>query len=107
MCEYPEKYENYLTLKNNESIFIRPLKAADRPLIVELLGSLSERSKYLRFFMNLRSFPDGLLDRLMDMDYDSNFALAGVVSKDGKHSIIAVARYSYSCRQLRRARDNG
>jgi GNAT superfamily N-acetyltransferase len=46
--------------------------------------------------MNLRSFPDGLLDRLMDMDYDLNFALVGVVSERGKESIAAVARYAYS-----------
>lgn len=86
MYEYPERYEGHVTLKNKENIFVRPLKATDEPLLAELLGNAS----------GLRFSPVDMLDRFMDVDYDSNFALACVVNENGKDSIIAIARYAYS-----------
>lgn len=96
MCEYPSKYECRFTLKNKEDILIRPLKAADRPLLQGLFDRLSERSRYFRFLMNMRFFPKHMLDQLVDMDYDAKFALAGVVKENGGDAVVAVARYAYS-----------
>ncbi len=92
---YPVRYEERLTLKNAQSVFIRPLLPSDENLIPDLFGKLGRDSIYLRFLTYLKSLPDDLLFQLTHIDYSAQFALVAVIREDGNDTLIAVARYCY------------
>lgn len=90
---YPARYEDRLMLKNGKSVFIRPLRDTDEPLILDLFGKLGHDSIYQRFLSCLKSLPEDLLFRLTHINYDSQFALVASIDDSGRDSVIAVARY--------------
>lgn len=93
---YPTQYESRLTLKNEREIFLRPIRETDGPLIVDLFNKLSAHSIYLRFLRRLESLPEDLLYQFTHINYDSEFALAGIIEEDNQDAIIAIARYAYT-----------
>ncbi len=93
---YPTQYESWLTLKNGREIFLRPIMQTDVALIVDLFERLSAQSVYLRFLRPLHALPKDMLYRFTHINYNSEFALAGIIKEDGKDAIIAVARYAYT-----------
>lgn len=90
---YPIEYEGRLTLKNGREIFIRPVKHSDEKLVIDLFNRLSSNSIYFRFLRQLNSLPSDMLYRFTHINYNSNFALAGIIQEDNKDAIIAIARY--------------
>ncbi len=80
-------------MKDGREALIRQLGEADGPLLLELFGDLSPRTRYLRFLRQLRSLPEDMLYRFTHLDYPREFALAAVTEERGKESIVAVARY--------------
>ena len=92
---YPTQYEDRLILKNGKSVFIRPLRETDEPLILDLFDKLDLDSIYLRFLTYLKSLPEDLLFQLTHIDYSNKFAIVAVTNEDNKDAIIAVARYFY------------
>jgi acetyltransferase len=91
--DYPSQYESHLTLKNGRDVFIRPIRQTDGPLLVDLFNKLSPESIRLRFLTNLQYLSEDLLYRFTHIDYENDFALAGVIEEDGKDAIIGVGRY--------------
>jgi hypothetical protein len=92
---YSSQYESWLTLKNGEKVFLRPILKTDEKLIVDLFSRLHPDDIYLRFLRPLNALPDELLFQLIHIDYNKSFALVAVTLENGKNSIIAVARYGY------------
>jgi acetyltransferase len=90
------RYESWVTLKNERNIFIRPILPTDGPLIVDLFNKLSVHSKYLRFLRHLHTFPEDMLYQFINVNYKSTFALVTLIKENDKDTIIAVARYAYS-----------
>lgn len=97
--KYPFQYERCLTLKDGRKVFIRPILASDRDLLIDLFNKLSLESRYLRFLRYMDSLPDYLLDRLTQVNYDTEFALVAVIKENGKDAIIGVGRYAYDPNQ--------
>jgi acetyltransferase len=93
---YPAQYENRLTLKNGGEIFVRPIRQTDEQLIVDLFKKLSDRSIAFRFLRRLDVLSQDMLHQFTHINYNDQFALAGIVAEDGRDAIVAVARYSYS-----------
>lgn len=92
---YPIQYEERIILKNGKSVFIRPLRETDEPLILNLFDKLGLDSIYLRFLTYLKSIPEDLLFQLTHIDYSSRFALVAVIHEADQDVVIAVARYCY------------
>lgn len=92
---YPTHYEEQVVLKNGKSVFIRPLRETDGPLILDLFEKLGQDSIYLRFLTYLKALPEDLLFQLTHIDYSSRFAVVAVIQEAGKDAVIAVARYDY------------
>lgn len=92
---YPVQYEERIILKNGKSVFIRPLRETDEPLVLDLFGKLGLDSIYLRFLTYLKSLPEDLLFQLTHIDYSSRFAFVAVIHEAGRDAVIAVARYGY------------
>jgi RimJ/RimL family protein N-acetyltransferase len=92
--EYPSQHESRVALENGAEVFIRPVRDTDGVLILDLFGRISPRSLYQRFLSKPDTLPDDLLYHLTHIDYDTAFALAGVVREKGRDVLIAVARYA-------------
>src|SRR5262245_7144181 len=76
-----------VVLRDGTTLRLRPATARDEPALRALFSSLSDESRYFRFFGN-RPAP-GLIDRLLAADGRDEFAL--VAESAGR--IVAVAQY--------------
>lgn len=75
---YPVQYVVLWTMKNGQSVTIRPIRAEDEPLMVKFHEGLSDRSVYLRYFQRVKlstRTAHERLSRVCFLDYDREFAL--------------------------------
>jgi len=95
---YPIKYVKPWTLKNGESVTVRPIRPEDEPLLVKLHQVLSERSVYLRYFQPLKlsqRTAHERLTRICFIDYDREMALVMEHKlPDDSPEIISIGRLS-------------
>jgi acetyltransferase len=94
---YPTKYVSPLTLKNGESVMVRPIRPEDEPLIAKFHEGLSDRSVYLRYFHMLKldqRVAHERLTRICFIDYDNEMALVAETRavETGAPEIVGVAR---------------
>lgn len=94
MPMYPLELERIETLRNGMSVFIRPARLTDEPLLREAFYQLSARAVYLRFFQPLRSLPHPKLQEFLKVDYKYDMVLVTTTGKQSDAPIIAVARYN-------------
>ncbi len=93
--EYPEKFEKRFKLKDGTRIFFRPIKPSDAEIWVEFYHSLSEDSKYMRFFSNLPATPpQKMIDQYTNVDYINRLAMVAIIEVNGKEKMIGVVRYA-------------
>ena len=90
---YPAQYEETLTLRSGETIFVRPIRPDDEPLMREMFYHFSENTKYLRFHAATKSMPHNKLQVFCNIDYDSEMALIGLHGPPGAEEVVGVARY--------------
>lgn len=82
------KREIHTALRNGMPVLLRPIRRADRPQLVEGIDSLSERSRYLRFFSAARRLPSHVIDRLADVDAKNHIAWGGIDKSHGRQRVI-------------------
>jgi ribosomal protein S18 acetylase RimI-like enzyme len=86
--------ERRLELNDGRQVLIRPIRADDEDLLHEAFSRMSERSVYFRFFSPLKRLPEGLAQRLAQVDNEERFALVAAGRElDGAEHIMGVARY--------------
>ena len=90
---YPEQYESEEVTSGGLSIFVRPIKPEDAPLLVDHFNTLSRTSIYYRFFGALKALPHSMLVRFTQVDYDRSIDLVAM-EKDarGEERMLGVAR---------------
>ncbi len=93
---YPSRDEEWITIKNDKRVFLRPIQPSDGSLILDLISRLSDASKYYRFLRRMDTVRPEILHTLVHLDYKREFALAAVVCEGGANAIIGVCRYSAS-----------
>ena len=71
----------------------RPIAPADAGIAQAFLISLSETSRYFRFFQALKCLSPAMLDRFTRVEV-TQVALAAVADLDGRPSMVAEARYT-------------
>ncbi|HEU5403247.1 MAG TPA: GNAT family N-acetyltransferase, partial [Terriglobales bacterium] len=96
---YPAQYVYSWTMKNGEDIIIRPIRAADEPLMVNFHQGLSDRSIYLRYFQRVKLSTRTKHERLVRvcfLDYDREMALLAERRdpETQERSIIAIGTLS-------------
>ena len=96
---YPAQYVGDWTMKNGQTVTIRPIRPEDEPLMVQFHKTLSERSVYLRYFNALKLSQRIAHDRLMRIcfiDYDREMALVAVRTDpaSGAQEFLGVGRLS-------------
>jgi GNAT superfamily N-acetyltransferase len=89
---YPSELETTAIFRG-EVVHFRPVKATDESMMQDFFYSLSDRSIYQRYFTPLRALPHHTVQTMTTIDYEKDMAIVGVVRREGRERIIAVARY--------------
>jgi len=87
---YPSQWERHLVLGDGWKVFVRPLRADDEPLILDLLQHVSKEDLRLRFFDSIKEFSHPFLTRLTQLDYARAMAFAAFDETSG--DILGVVR---------------
>jgi len=81
---YPRELEERVTLKNGETVLLRPIRPEDADLERAFVASLSAQSLYRRFMMPVKELSDAMIERFTQIDYDRELALVAVQGGDGE-----------------------
>jgi len=92
---YPGRYVSCWTMKNGQTVIIRPIRAEDEPLMVKFHEGLSDRSVYLRYFQRVKlraRTAHQRLARVCFLDYDRELALLAEHQdpQTGDREVIAI-----------------
>lgn len=80
---YPAAWEKNVTL-NGVEYFLRPIKPADVSLYPAFLARISPEDIRFRFLAPRRHFPDEMLLRLTQLDYEREIAFVALRKDDGE-----------------------
>jgi acyl-CoA hydrolase len=92
-ARYPEEFEAQAALKDGTPLFLRPIRPTDEPAMRDLFYSFSKDTVFYRFFSYLKAMPHEKLSRFVNVDYESEMAIVGVLKQAGEEEIIGSARY--------------
>ena len=87
--EFLQQYESDVVLRDGTTLHLRPVRAEDRPRLLEFYRKLSSESLYYRFF-TVATLEGEKLESMLAIDYRRQFALVG----DLRGRIVAVAGYA-------------
>ena len=91
--QYPEHLENYRTTGSGLSLFFRPVKITDEPLLKEFFYDLSDKTIYRRFFINLLSMPHEKLQKFSVVDFNREMVILAVQIDENRESVQGVGQY--------------
>lgn len=90
---YPRYLASEWKLSDDTPVTIRPIRPEDAKLEEAFIASLSEHSRYLRFFGHLRQLTSEMLIRFTQIDYDREMALIATIQENNQETCIGIARY--------------
>ncbi len=89
------KQTEFITkLKDGTSILIRQNDPCIKDCIVQGFDELSAQSKYLRFFIPLKTLSDAQLKNLSDIDNINSVVVTALEIQEDENRCIGLARYS-------------
>jgi RimJ/RimL family protein N-acetyltransferase len=88
-----KNYNVQETLKNGLQVTIRAIRPADKDNFQAAFNELNERSIYLRFFTNNKTFSDKEIQRAVDVDFVKIVALVTCIKDNDKEKIIGGGRF--------------
>ena len=89
---YPEKYEHVVEF-GEVDVFFRPIKPTDEALQRAFFYSLSDRSVYYRFFNIVKAMPHEKIQPYVNIDYQEEMAIVGLLGEPGDYELIAIGRF--------------
>jgi len=84
--------ESTLTLNDDTTVKVRPVRVTDQEPLQDLFYQLSDESTSQRFLRPKRQHPREEMQRLVDLDYQNNMGLL-VCSGPPAEELVAMARY--------------
>jgi acetyltransferase len=93
---YPTALESDLVLADGARLKLRPIRPEDAELERAFVASLSEQSRYFRFFYRLHQLTPAMLARFTQVDYDREVALLALEPDPGSptgEKIVGISRY--------------
>jgi acetyltransferase len=96
---YPYWQETSFTVKDDEPVFVRPVRPSDAPQMIELFYDLSPETIYLRFFSPIKRISRSMLIRMTQIDYDREIALIAFSGSSSAGKIVGVARIIFVLNQ--------
>jgi len=82
-----------VTLKDGRSVLLRPAASADATGIRDLFHGLSERDVFTRFFRKVRGLSDRDVQRLCNMNFETEVAFVACTGPREQAQIVAQACY--------------
>ncbi len=92
--EYPGRLEAYRTTKSGLTLFFRPVKLSDEPLLKDFFYSLSDQTLYRRFVSARKDMPHQRLQEFVVIDYTKDMTILAVVQQDEKEVIVGLGQYN-------------
>ena len=89
-----KQYPLSVVLKDGSVLRLRPIQRDDQKRMLDLFYRLSTHTVYLRFHHVVKHMSEEEVKRFCTVDYDSSFALVGMVREGDEEKIVAVGRYS-------------
>lgn len=94
---YPMRYVSDWTMRDGQTVTIRPIRPEDEPLMVKFHQTLSDRTVYMRYLHSLplsQRIAHERLTRICFIDYDREMALVAERRDPGtgERQIVAVGR---------------
>ena len=90
---YPAEFQRKVKLRDGTQVLLRPIKPRDAKMWVDLYNSLSQMTKYYRFFTSHQQPTEKMIKMYTDIDYVNNFAIVAILTVNNKEKMIGVARY--------------
>ncbi|MFH1466719.1 MAG: GNAT family N-acetyltransferase [Pseudomonadota bacterium] len=92
-ARYPEELETRTTLSDGTPILVRPVKPTDEELLKDLFYSLSEQSRYQRFFSRLHVMPHQRRQPYVNINYNEQVGLACVIERESGDELVGLGQY--------------
>jgi len=90
---YPEELETTMVLTDGTEVQVRPVKPTDEKPFKDLFYSLSDKSKYLRFFTRMPFMSHGNRQTYVNVNYREQVALAVVVDSADGERFLGLGQY--------------
>ncbi|SMC24849.1 Acyl-CoA hydrolase [Desulfacinum hydrothermale DSM 13146] len=90
---YPEELEVSQVFDDETRVFFRPAKPTDERIIREFFYSLPKDESYIRFLSTMKVYPQVDVHRLINIDYEKEMTLVGLVGDMDVERVVAVGRY--------------
>jgi GNAT superfamily N-acetyltransferase len=76
-------------------VLVRPIKPIDEDCLRDFFHKLSDQSVYLRYFRRLKSMPQRILQKSVDIDYSRDMAIVALYPPDSyqQHEIVGIAQW--------------
>jgi len=91
---YPVELVTDVTLPDGKRLHVRPIRPEDAALERAFVASLSEETRYFRFFYQLNELSPAMLARFTQVDYDREMALVAIDETASGRAIVGIARYT-------------
>ncbi len=91
--EYPDHLETYKTMKNGDTLFLRPIRISDEDILKEFFYSLSDKSIYFRFFASRPHIPHRLLQKFVVIDYTQEIIILAIKMIEEREIVIGMGQY--------------
>ncbi len=89
---YPKDYERQVSLKNGQSVLLRPIRPEDEPMEAEMFRLFSVKTQRFRFFQLIKNVTHEMLVRYTHIDYDREIAIVAEVEEEGVKKMAGVVR---------------
>jgi acyl-CoA hydrolase/RimJ/RimL family protein N-acetyltransferase len=90
---YPVEEEKTVILKDNRQVLLRPALSSDAQGIRALFHHLSEADVYTRFFRNVRGLSDVEVERLCNVNYETEVAFVATSGSREEASLVGQSCY--------------
>lgn len=91
--EYPEELEVHKTTHRGTSLFMRPVKISDEPLLKDFFYDLSDQSIYRRFMAVRKDMPHKILQKFVVIDYTKAMVLLALLPDSPREEVVAIGQY--------------
>ncbi|PKN76387.1 MAG: GNAT family N-acetyltransferase [Deltaproteobacteria bacterium HGW-Deltaproteobacteria-10] len=91
---YPEKIATTHKLSDGRKVIFRAIKPSDEEAMRRLFYRFSDDTVFYRYFSPIKTMPHSKMQEYVNVDYQRNMSIVGVIEEAGREEIIAEGRYS-------------
>lgn len=91
---YPMGVTSQYIFKNGLKVRFRAVKPSDEETMRRLFYRISGRTIYRRFFYPIKTMPHNKMQKYVNIDYQNEMSIVGLIKENDQDIIIAEARYA-------------